>query len=99
MFSPCSLLVVGWLEPLFFLNMGNFYSKTIKNTVSHSNTHCKLKMDPSHSKSDDPTCSQTKTLCQGYNIADCPVFGSRHHWAMATDFFSLGEHHTDSSLI
>lgn len=40
-------------------------------------------MDPSHSKSDGPACSQTKTLCQGYNIADCPVFGSRHHYAMA----------------
>lgn len=27
MFSPCSLLVVGWLQPLLFLNMGSFYSK------------------------------------------------------------------------
>lgn len=34
-------------------------------------------MDRSHSKSDDPTCSHTKTLCRSYNIVDCHVFGSR----------------------
>lgn len=36
-----------------------------------------------------------KTLCQGYNIADCPVFGSRHHYAMAnkTVSFPLKKHH------
>ncbi|KAA8591313.1 hypothetical protein FQN60_002256 [Etheostoma spectabile] len=70
--------------PLLFLNVGSFYSKTIKNTVSHSNTHCKLKMDPSHSKSDDPHPALTlNTLCQSYNVADCHVFGSRHRHAMA----------------
>lgn len=50
MFSPCSLLVVGWLQPLFLKIQTVLTQKTIKNTVSHSNKHCKLKTDPSYSQ-------------------------------------------------
>lgn len=93
MFCPCSLLVVGWLQPLLSLNMGIFYSKDNQNTVYHSNTHCKWwKWIGSFTlkKSDDP---QSKSLCQGYNIADCHIFGSRHHYAMAiTAVVSIKRH-------
>lgn len=97
MFSPCSLLVVGWFQPLLFLNTVGFYSKDNQNTVSHSNTDCKLKKKGLFTLKGVTILSalRLKTLCQGYNIADCPVFGSRHHYAMAnkTVSFPLKKHH------
>lgn len=42
---------------------------------------------------DDPAWFQSKSLCEGYNIADCHVFGSRHHYGMAiTSVVSIRRH-------
>lgn len=64
MYSPCSLLVVGWPQPLLFLRLGQrLLKKTITNTVSHSQkrTVSWKNRIPYTQRSDDPACSPTTT--------------------------------------
>lgn len=92
MFSPCSLLVVGWFQPLLFLNIVGFYSKDNQNTVSHSNTDCKLKKRIAHTQGATILSAlRLKLSAKATTLLIVPLLVSRHHCAMAikTPWFPL----------
>lgn len=77
-FSPCSLLVVGWLQHLLTPNT----QKTLKIqylTVKHTVSWTRILL--------------SSAFCQGYNIADCHVFSSRLHYTTTVNSVVSPRHH------